>query len=66
MLLAGSTGAWLPAPAAQLTWILDKLHSWTGHRGSVETAVSRDRILDTVTLYRLTGTGGSSARFSTL
>ena len=29
----------------------------------MEAAVSWDRILDTVTLYWLTGTGGSSARF---
>lgn len=48
---------------AQLTRILDKFHSWTDHEGSVEAAVSWDRILDTVTLYWLTGTGGSSARF---
>lgn len=51
------------SPVAQLTWILDKFHSWTDHDGSVEDAVSRDRILDTVTLYWLTATGGSSARF---
>jgi pimeloyl-ACP methyl ester carboxylesterase len=51
------------SPVAQLTWILDKFHSWTDHQGSVEDAVSRERILDTVTLYWLTGTGGSSARF---
>lgn len=48
---------------AQLTWILDKFHSWPDHRGSVEDAVSRDRILDTVALYWLTASGGSSARF---
>lgn len=48
---------------AQLTRILDKFHSWTDHEGSVEAAVSWDRILDTVTLYWLTGAGGSSARF---
>ncbi|MFI7586339.1 epoxide hydrolase family protein [Spongisporangium articulatum] len=51
------------SPVAQLTWILDKFHSWTDHQGSVTDAVSRDRILDTVMLYWLTGSGGSSARF---
>jgi pimeloyl-ACP methyl ester carboxylesterase len=51
------------SPVAQLTWILDKFHSWTDHENSVEAAVSRDRTLDTVTLYWLTNTGGSSARF---
>lgn len=55
--------ALVDSPVAQLTWILDKFHSWTDHEGSVEAAVSWDRILDTVTLYWLTGTGGSSARF---
>jgi pimeloyl-ACP methyl ester carboxylesterase len=55
--------ALVDSPVAQLAWILDKLHSWTDHRESVEEAVSRDRILDLVTMYWLTGTGGSSARF---
>jgi pimeloyl-ACP methyl ester carboxylesterase len=55
--------ALVDSPVAQLTWILDKFQAWTDHEGSVETAVSRDRILDTVTMYWLTGTGGSSARF---
>ena len=51
------------SPVAQLTWIVDKFHLWTDHAGSVEDAVSRDRMLDTVTLYWLTATGASSARF---
>jgi pimeloyl-ACP methyl ester carboxylesterase len=51
------------SPVAQLTWILDKFYSWTDHQGVVETAVSRDRILDVVTRYWLTASGGSSARF---
>ncbi len=55
--------ALVDSPVAQLTWILDKFYSWTDHEGSVEAAVSWDRILDTVTLYWLTSTGGSSARF---
>jgi pimeloyl-ACP methyl ester carboxylesterase len=55
--------ALVDSPVAQLTWVLDKLHAWTDHHGSVEAAVSRDQILDTVTLYWLTATGGSSARF---
>ena len=54
--------ALVDSPVAQLTWILDKFHSWTDQQ-STEAAVSRDRILDTVTLYWLTSTGGSSARF---
>ncbi len=55
--------ALVDSPVGQLTWILDKFHSWTDHQGDVEDAVSRDRILDTVTLYWLTASGGSSARF---
>ncbi|SDP19327.1 Pimeloyl-ACP methyl ester carboxylesterase [Nakamurella panacisegetis] len=55
--------ALLDSPVGLLAWILDKFHSWTDHDGLVEAAVSRDRMLDTVTLYWLSGTGGSSARF---
>ena len=51
------------SPVGLLAWILDKFALWTDSRGNVEDAVSRDRILDTVTLYWLTATGGSSARF---
>ncbi len=55
--------ALVDSPVALLTWIVDKFHSWTDHRETPEPAVARDRILDTVTLYWLTATGGSSARF---
>jgi epoxide hydrolase len=55
--------ALVDSPVAQLTWILDKFHSWTDHRGVVEDAVSRNQILDMVTLYWLTASGASSARF---
>jgi epoxide hydrolase len=47
------------SPVAQLTWILDKFLTWTDPRSPV----NRDDVLDTVTLYWLTATGGSSARF---
>ena len=52
--------ALVDSPVAQLTWILDKFHAWTDHDGFVEDAVGRDRILDTVTLYWLSASGGSS------
>ena len=55
--------ALVDSPVAQLTWILDKFYLWTDHQGFVEEAVSRDRILDMVTLYWLTASGGSSAQF---
>ncbi|MGI3783824.1 MAG: epoxide hydrolase family protein [Janthinobacterium lividum] len=51
------------SPVAQLTWLLDKLWAWTDHDGDLEQAIGRDQVLDTVTLYWLSGTGGSSARF---
>ncbi|MBB3326921.1 epoxide hydrolase family protein [Microlunatus antarcticus] len=51
------------SPVAQLAWVLDKLWAWTDHDGDVEQAVSRTQVLDTVTLYWLSATAGSSARF---
>ena len=50
------------SPVAQLTWLLDKFQAWTDCDGFPENAISRDRILDTVTLYWLSAGGGSSAR----
>ena len=50
------------SPTAQLAWILDKFAAWTDWRDHLEDAVSRDRILDTVSLYWFSATGGSSAR----
>ena len=51
------------SPLAQLTWLLDKFWAWTDHDGDPVDAISADRMLDTVTLYWLSGTGGSSARY---
>lgn len=51
------------SPVGQLTWLLDKLWAWTDHGGDLETAVDRDRVLDLVSLYWFSATGGSSARF---
>ena len=51
------------SPVAQLTWLLDKFWAWTDHDGDPATAISRERMLDTVTLYWLSATAGSSARF---
>jgi len=51
------------SPVAQLAWVLDKLWAWTDHDGDLGSALSRDEVLDTVTLYWLSATGGSSARF---
>ncbi len=50
------------SPVAQLAWMAEKYWSWTDHDGDVEKAISRDRLLDVVTMYWLTGTATSSAR----
>jgi len=51
------------SPVAQLTWLLDKFWSWTDNDGDPASAISRDRMLDTATLYWLSAAAGSSARF---
>jgi pimeloyl-ACP methyl ester carboxylesterase len=51
------------SPVGQLAWIVEKFRDWTDCDGHPENAISRHRILDTVSLYWLTVSGGSSARF---
>ena len=51
------------SPIAQLAWLLDKFWAWTDHDGDPRSAISQDRMLDTVTLYWLSATAGSSAQF---
>ena len=50
------------SPAGQAAWILEKLWAWCDHDGTPETALSRDQILDDISLYWFTQTGASSAR----
>ena len=50
------------SPTGLLAWILDKFAEWTDTEDSPFETISRDRILDDVTLYWLTRTGASSAR----
>lgn len=50
------------SPVAQLAWIVEKFWSWTDHDGDVESALSRDEMLDDVMIYWATATGASSAR----
>jgi pimeloyl-ACP methyl ester carboxylesterase len=50
------------SPTAQLAWIVEKFWSWTDCDGHPENALSRDELLDNVTLYWVTATGASSAR----
>jgi len=50
------------SPIGLLAWILDKFAEWTDTEDSPFETISRDRVLDDVTLYWLTRTGASSAR----
>lgn len=50
------------SPAALCAWIVEKFRSWTDCDGHPENVLSRDEMLDDVTLYWLTGTATSSAR----
>jgi pimeloyl-ACP methyl ester carboxylesterase len=50
------------SPAALAAWIIEKFWSWTDHDADLETALSRDELLDNLMLYWLPGTGASAAR----
>jgi pimeloyl-ACP methyl ester carboxylesterase len=50
------------SPTGQLAWIVEKFQAWTDCDGHPENAISRDEMLDNVTLYWLTNTATSSAR----
>ncbi|CAM03355.1 pimeloyl-ACP methyl ester carboxylesterase [Saccharopolyspora erythraea NRRL 2338] len=50
------------SPVGLLAWILDKFAEWTDTEDSPFETISRDRVLDNITLYWLTRTGASSAR----
>ncbi|MFD6336430.1 epoxide hydrolase family protein [Streptomyces sp. NPDC060131] len=50
------------SPVGLLAWILDKFAEWTDTEDSPFETISRDSVLDDVTLYWLTRTGASAAR----
>ncbi len=50
------------SPVGQAAWIYEKFAEWTDSGFEPETVVSRDEILDNITLYWLTNTAASSAR----
>ncbi len=52
------------SPAGQAMWIYEKFYSWTDNNCSVEDALSRDLMLDNISLYWFTNTAASSARIS--
>ena len=49
-------------PVGQAAWIYEKFHAWTDNDGDPEDALTRDEMLDVITLYWLTQTAASSAR----
>lgn len=50
------------SPVGLLAWILDKFAEWTDTDDTPFETISRDRLLDNVTLYWLTRSGASSSR----
>jgi pimeloyl-ACP methyl ester carboxylesterase len=50
------------SPAGQAAWFYEKYEQWTDHGGNPEQLLSRDEMLDNITLYWLTATAASSAR----
>ncbi|MGW7218113.1 epoxide hydrolase [Streptomyces collinus] len=50
------------SPVGLLAWILDKFAEWSDTQDSPFETISRDSVLDDVTLYWLTRTGASAAR----
>ncbi len=50
------------SPAGLCAWILEKFRAWTDCAGNPENALTRDEMLDNITLYWLTGTATSAAR----
>jgi pimeloyl-ACP methyl ester carboxylesterase len=50
------------SPVGQCAWIAEKYWAWTDHDGDPTTALSRDQMLDNITVYWLTASAASSAR----
>ena len=50
------------SPVGQAMWIYEKFREWTDCDGTPENALTRDEMLDDITLYWLTATATSSAR----
>ncbi|RZT08401.1 Pimeloyl-ACP methyl ester carboxylesterase [Duganella sp. CF402] len=49
-------------PVGQAAWIYEKFQAWTDNGGDVENVLTRDEMLDDISLYWLTNTAASSAR----
>ena len=51
------------SPAGTAAWMYEKFAAWTDSDGQPERVLSRDEMLDDISLYWLTNTGASSSRF---
>ncbi|MFZ4878390.1 epoxide hydrolase family protein [Janthinobacterium sp. Mn2066] len=50
------------SPVALAMWMYEKFWEWTDNQGRPEDALTREQMLDDISLYWFTGTGTSSAR----
>lgn len=50
------------SPVGQAAWIYEKFQGWTDNGGMAEDALSRDEMLDMISLYWLTNSAASSGR----
>jgi pimeloyl-ACP methyl ester carboxylesterase len=50
------------SPAGLCAWIAEKVWTWVDHDEDLESVISRDQLLDNVSLYWHTGTAASSTR----
>jgi hypothetical protein len=50
------------SPVGLAAWIYEKIAEWTDSNWQPETVLTRDEILDNITLYWFTGTAASSSR----
>ncbi|HEY3696477.1 epoxide hydrolase family protein [Phenylobacterium sp.] len=50
------------SPAGLAAWIVEKFHAWSDCGGDVETVYSKDRLLENIMLYWVTGTINASMR----
>jgi hypothetical protein len=50
------------SPTLLCAWIVEKFRAWTDSDGHPENVLTRDEMLDDVSVYWFTGTGASSAR----
>ena len=50
------------SPGGLCAWIAEKVWSWADHDGDLEAIISRDRLLDDISLYWFTRSAASSAR----